>query len=57
MYKTHKSILAVETYDILITTKNRIGFELLTKQFDELFDYTFQEGLQLKLLNITIIQS
>ena len=30
-YKTYKSILAFETHDILIETKNSICFEILTK--------------------------
>ena len=36
--------------------ENGICFERLTQEFDTLFDYTFQEGLKLKLLNIHIIQ-
>ena len=34
-----------------------ILFERLNKYFDTLFDYTFQEGTKLKLLNTIIIQS
>ena len=40
-----------------MATKNIICFEKLTKEFDILFDYTFQEGSKLKLLKIKIIQS
>ena len=35
---------------------NRIFFEILTQEFDSLFEYNFQEGSKLKLLNIKIIQ-
>ena len=38
-------------------THNTILFEILTKTFDTMFDYTFKEGAKLKLLNINIIQS
>ena len=41
-YQKYKSILAVETDDILMTTQNKISFERLTKYIDTLFDYTFQ---------------
>ena len=40
-----------------MATQHRICFERLTQEFDTLFDYSFQEGAKLKLLNITIIQS
>ena len=33
-----------------------ICFEILTQEFDTLFDYKLQESAKLKLLNITIIQ-
>ena len=53
----HQDSLAVEKYDILLSTQNSIFFERLMQEFDTLFDYTFQEGKQLKSLNINIIQS
>ena len=34
-----------------------IFFERLTQEFYTLFEYTFQEGSEIKLLNINIIQS
>ena len=40
-----------------MATENMICFERLTKEFDTLFDYTFQEVSKLKLLNIKTIQS
>ena len=40
-----------------MSTENIICFERLTQEIDTLFDYTFQEGSKLKLLNINIIQS
>ena len=52
-----KSIISVEIYYILMETQNIIFFDRLTKEFDTLFDYTFQEGPKLKLLNVTIIKS
>ena len=39
-----------------MATENIICFERLTQEFDTLFDYNFQEGSKLKLLNINIIQ-
>ena len=36
---------------------NIIFFERLTKEFDTLFYYTFQLGIKIYLLNISIIQS
>ena len=42
VYKTYKSFLAVETYDILVATDNIIFFEIITQEFDTLFDFTFQ---------------
>ena len=33
-----------------------ICFERLTQESDTIFEYTFQEGSKLKLLNINIIQ-
>ena len=41
IYKNYKSFLSVETYDILMATENIICFEILTQEFDTLFDYTF----------------
>ena len=38
-------------------THNIICFERMTKEFDTIFDYTFQEESKLKLFNITMIQS
>ena len=38
-------------------TQNIIFSVTLNKEFDTLFDYKFQEGKKLKLLNMTIIQS
>ena len=43
VYKTYKSFLAVETDDILMATDNIIFFEIITQEFDTLFDHTFQE--------------
>ena len=40
-----------------MATENRILFERLTQEFDTLFDFTFQEGSKLKLLNINTIKS
>ena len=57
VYKTYNFPLAVETDNILLATDNIFWFERLTQEFDTLFDYTLQEGSELKLLNITIIQS
>ena len=37
--------------------ENRIRLKTRTKKFETLFDYTFQEGQKLNLLNINIIQS
>ena len=53
----YKLLLAVETYDIIMSTQNMICFERLTQEFDTLFDYTLQEGPKLNILNINIIQS
>ena len=39
-----------------MATENRICFEILTQEFDTLFDYTFQEVSKLKPLKINIIQ-
>ena len=39
-----------------MVTEHIICFEILTQEFDTLFDYTFQEGSKIKLLNINIIQ-
>ena len=52
-----KPFLVVETDDILMETYNIICFERLMQEFDNLFDYNFQEGPKLDLLNITMIQS
>ena len=54
-YNKYKSIIVLETYDILIETHNIIGFERLPKYFDTIFDYTSKVGPKLNLLNITII--
>ena len=56
VYKNYKSLFAVETYEILLVTENRICFEILMQEFDTLFDHTFQELPELKLLNIDIIK-
>ena len=40
-----------------MATKNITYFKILTQEFDTLFDYNFQEGSKLKLLNINTIQS
>ena len=48
-YQTYKSILAVETADVLMDTQHRMFFERLTQVFDTLFDYTLQEGAKLNL--------
>ena len=37
-YNNYKYFLAVETYDILIETQNRIFFERLVQEFDTIFD-------------------
>ena len=34
-----------------------IWFERVIQEFENLFDYTFQEGSELKLLNSNIIQN
>ena len=57
VYNNYKLFLAVETDDILMETDNIICFEIITQKFDTLFEYTFQEGSKLKLLDINIIQS
>ena len=36
---------------------NGICFEILTQEFDTIFEYNSQEGSKIKLLNIKIIQS
>ena len=46
----------METYEILLATHNTIFFEILVQEFDTLFEYNFQEGPKLNLLNINIIQ-
>ena len=51
LYRTYNYFLVVETYDILMSTENIICFERLTQEFYTLFDYTYQEGSKLKLLN------
>ena len=56
VYNIYKSFPSVETYDILLETDNRF-LKRLTQEFDTLFDYTFQEGPKLNILNINIIQS
>ena len=56
VYRNYKSLLAVETDEILMATENIISFERLTQEFDTLFEYTFQEESKLKLPNINIIQ-
>ena len=38
-------------------TQNIISFERLTREFDALFEYTFQLVPKLNLLSITFIQS
>ena len=57
IYKIYKSIIAVETDDILMNPQNRFCFDVLTQKFDTLFDYTFQEDDKLKILSITVIKS
>ena len=56
-YRTYKSIIAVDTYGIFMATQHMICFEILSQYFDNLFDYTFQEGDRVNLLNINIIQN
>ena len=56
IYMNYKSFIAVETYEILMATQNRICFEILMQEFDTLFGYIFPEGPKLNLLNIRIIQ-
>ena len=56
-YKSYKSIITVDTDEILMTTQHRIFFERLNQEFDTLFYYTLKEGKNLNLLNITNIQS
>ena len=51
-----KSILLVEIYYILMETKYRIFFEILTQEFDIIFDYNLQSGPKIELLSITITQ-
>ena len=34
-----------------------ILFEIPTKEFDAIFDYTFQEGTKIKLIKTNIIQN
>ena len=57
VYNNYKSLLAVETDGIIMSTENRLCFEILTQEFDTMFEYTSQTGLKLKLFNIKIIQS
>ena len=56
VYKNYRSFPAVETYDTLMETDNRIRFEILAQKLDAIFDYTFQEGSKIKLPNINIIK-
>ena len=42
---------------MFMATENIICFEKLTREFDTILDYTFQEVSKLKLLNINIIKS
>ena len=55
-YNTYKIIIAVETDDILMATQNIICFETLTKDVDTSFDCGIQEGTNIKLHNISILQ-
>ena len=52
----YKALFAVEIYDIILETQNRVCFERLMQEFDTLFDYTSPKVPTLKLLNISIIQ-
>ena len=56
IYKNYKSLLAVETYDILMATENIICFEILKHEFDTLFEYTFQEVSKLKSSILTLFK-
>ena len=40
-----------------MATENIICFEILTQEFDTIFEYNFKGGPKQKLLNINIIQS
>ena len=51
-YQTYKYICTLETNDILMDTQHRVLFEILTQEFDTLYDYTFQEVAKLNLLNL-----
>ena len=57
IYNNYKSFPSVETYGILMATKNMICFEILMQKSDTIFNYTFQKEALLNLLNINIIQS
>ena len=56
VYINYKSFLDVETNFILMETHTMIFFEGLMQEFDTIFYYTFQEGPNLNLLDINIIQ-
>ena len=56
-YKIYKLILPGEMFFILMATRDIICFKRLTKAFDTLFFYIYQQGPKLNLLNTTIIKS
>ena len=57
IYNKLKSLIALATDDILVATQHKSCVDKIRASIDDMFDYTYNSGMQLKFLNISIIQS
>jgi hypothetical protein len=56
-FQTIKSLLVLETYDILMASENDIPFIHLKEELGKMFDLTTATGSTLKFLNLRLIQT
>ena len=56
-YNNYEHFIDVDSDDILMETHNRACFDRLMQELYITFYYSLQEGPELKLLNINLIQS
>lgn len=56
-YNKFKSLIALATDDNLVATQHQSCVDKIRATIDDMFDYTYNTGTQLKFLNLNIIQS
>ena len=54
IYNKYKSLIALATDDILIATQHSSCVDKLRSTMDNMFDYNYNTGMQLKFLNLNI---